>query len=174
MRTKSFADMGCSIAGALEQVVDKWGILIMRDLGLGLSRFDEFQQSSGISPTTLTARLRQLQDAGLVEREKYQDHPARYRYLLTNKGQDFGLVLLAIAKWGDRYGLSGLGGPPVRFFDTESGEEVRLGVIGRESGNRVQQWQPAAGEAADERTHNRLKSGEEIRLSRLGKGSQTT
>lgn len=168
MRTKSFADMGCSIAGALEQVVDKWGVLILRDLGLGLSRFDEFQQSSGISPTTLTSRLRHLEQANLITREKYQQHPPRYQYLLTAQGREFGVVLMALAKWGDRHDMSGLGAPPVAFFDLESGDEVDLKVVSRTTGAPVRRWQPGAGPGADQRTIDRLGAGEAQRQRNAG------
>ena len=60
MRTRSFADMSCSIAGALELVGDRWTLLIVRDLLFGLSRFDDLQRSTGIPPQTLADRLRRL------------------------------------------------------------------------------------------------------------------
>lgn len=170
MRTKSFADMGCSIAGALEHVVDKWGVLILRDLGLGLSRFDEFQQSSGISPTTLTSRLRHLEEVGLIKREKYQEHPPRYRYIPTAKGWEFGVVLMALAQWGDRHDMSGLGAPPVAFFDRETGDEVSLEVISQETGKPVRNWRPGAGPGADQRSIDRLSVGEAQRQRNAGEG----
>jgi len=55
MRRKSFADMRCALAGALAQVGEWWSLLIVRDAALGLERFDEFQRSLGIVPTTLTS-----------------------------------------------------------------------------------------------------------------------
>ncbi|MDI7048078.1 winged helix-turn-helix transcriptional regulator, partial [Escherichia coli] len=60
MRSKGFDGMVCSIAGAMAAIGDRWGLLILRDLVLGLSRYDEFRQSSGITNATLSDRLKHL------------------------------------------------------------------------------------------------------------------
>ncbi|MDP3766794.1 MAG: winged helix-turn-helix transcriptional regulator, partial [Dehalococcoidia bacterium] len=68
MRPKSFAGMRCSIAGALEMIGDRWAILLLRDLALGLHRYDDLRRNTGIPTTTLATRLRNLEAHGLVER----------------------------------------------------------------------------------------------------------
>ena len=65
MKSKSFAGMRCSIAGALEAIGDRWAILVLRDLAFGLSRYDELKASSGIPSTTLSSRLKHLEAHGL-------------------------------------------------------------------------------------------------------------
>ena len=71
MKVKSFEGMVCSIAGALEWTGDRWTMLILRDLFIGLRRFDEFRESTGIPPTTLSDRLKRLVEAGMVKKRAY-------------------------------------------------------------------------------------------------------
>lgn len=137
MKSKSFSGMACSIAGALEAIGDRWAFLVLRDLSLGLARYDDLQRSTGIPTTTLAERLKHLEAAGLVEKVQYQDHPPRAEYRLTRKGRDAGLVTLALAQWGDRWDLAQAGAPPVAFVDRETGRPVRLALIDDETGATV-------------------------------------
>jgi DNA-binding HxlR family transcriptional regulator len=93
----------CSIARSLELVGDRWTLLIVRDLVLGLSRFDEFLESLGVASNVLTDRLSRLVDEGIAERLRYNERPERFEYRLTAKGRELGLVLLALMQWGDRH-----------------------------------------------------------------------
>jgi DNA-binding HxlR family transcriptional regulator len=129
--------MACSIAGALEQIGDRWAVLILRDLSLGLSRHDQLLRSTGIPPTTLSDRLRRLEAHGLIERRAYSDHPPRNDYVLTRKGRDLWLVTFALAQWGDRWDASGRGAPPVDFVDEETGHKLRLALVDAETGEMV-------------------------------------
>ena len=69
---------------------DRWGAILMRDLLLGLSRYDDLRQSTGITNSTLADRLRALEGSGLIEKRQYQTRPDRYEYLPTEKGKDPG------------------------------------------------------------------------------------
>jgi DNA-binding HxlR family transcriptional regulator len=141
MRAKSFSGMACSIAGALEAVGDRWGFLLMRDLTLGLSRYDEFQVSTGIPAQTLADRLRHLETTGLVIRRRYQQRPPRDEYALTPKGRDFWVVLTALREWGDRWGAHGVAGPPVELVDRRTGHPLKLALVDKETGTAAQkQW----------------------------------
>lgn len=91
---------------------DWWTPLVLREAFYGIRRFDDFQRELGIARTTLTERLRRLVDEGLLEKKPYQTEPVRYDYVLTEKGEDFWPVLLAMARWGDRW-LADENGPPV-------------------------------------------------------------
>jgi DNA-binding HxlR family transcriptional regulator len=93
----------CSIARSLELIGDRWTLLIVRDLLLGLSRFDEFAESLGVASNVLTERLNRLVDEGIAERVRYSERPERFEYRLTRKGRELGLVLLALMQWGDRH-----------------------------------------------------------------------
>src|SRR5216684_4830352 len=83
MRHKSFDDMQCPIARSLERVGEWWSMLILRDALLGLTRFDQFQESLGIAPNILTRRLKALVETGLLERRRYSGRPPRDEYILT-------------------------------------------------------------------------------------------
>jgi DNA-binding HxlR family transcriptional regulator len=108
---KSFAGMHCSVAQCLEVVGDWWTPLIIRDVFIGVRRFDEFQQRLGISRNILIQRLTSLVDHGILEKRPYSEHPPRYEYRLTEKGRDLWPVLVAMRQWGDKYAAPD--GPPV-------------------------------------------------------------
>ena len=93
----------CSIARSLELIGDRWTLLIVRDLVLGISRFDELLESLGVASNVLTDRLNRLVDEGIVERVQYSERPERFEYRLTVKGRELGPVLLALMQWGDRH-----------------------------------------------------------------------
>lgn len=161
MKSKSFQGMACSIAGALEAVGDRWAFLILRDLSLGLRRYDELKHSTGIPNSTLSERLKHLERTGLVTSRPYQDNPPRLEYALTRKGREFGLVLLALAQWGDKWDASETGAPPVNFVAGETGGRVKLVLVDAKTGEPVDSFQVAArpGRGADALVHWRLGRG---------------
>ncbi len=106
--------MHCSIAQALELVGDWWTPLILRDLLLGLHRFEDLTENLGISRNLLTGRLAQLVESDIVERRLYQDRPPRSEYHLTEAGRELAPVLMALMAWGDKWATPP-GGPPVRL-----------------------------------------------------------
>jgi DNA-binding HxlR family transcriptional regulator len=78
----------CPVCATAEIVCGKWTILILRDLAEGRSRFCEIERSlAGISPRTLSLRLRALEAEGIVERQAFPDVPPRVQYALTDKGR---------------------------------------------------------------------------------------
>jgi DNA-binding HxlR family transcriptional regulator len=102
----------CSVARTLEIVGEKWALLAVREVFLGNRRFDEMVRRTGAPRDTLAARLRTLVDAGILERQPYSEHPARFEYRLTEAGRELYPVILSLMRWGDRY-LAGPGGPPL-------------------------------------------------------------
>jgi DNA-binding HxlR family transcriptional regulator len=103
MLKRSYEGQNCSVASALEVVGERWTLLIVRDVFLGLCRFDQFQESLGIARNVLTDRLNWLVDEGILERVRYSKRPERYEYRLTQKGRDLLLPLTALLQWGDKY-----------------------------------------------------------------------
>jgi DNA-binding HxlR family transcriptional regulator len=103
MERKSFVDVDCSVAQCLEVVGEWWTMLIVRDVFLGVRRFEAFQLRLGISRNVLTERLAGLVDAGILIKVPYQEHPPRFDYRLTAKGRDLWPVLNAMRQWGDRH-----------------------------------------------------------------------
>lgn len=161
MRPKSFAGMRCSIAGALELIGDRWTLLLIRDLSLGLRRYDDLRASTGIPAATLAARLKHLVAHGIVERARYQDRPPRDEYRLTAKGRDLWKVSVALREWGDRWDATGLGAPPVEMVDRETGRPLTLALVDAETGAPVPRGRARLrpGPAADDRTRQLLNQG---------------
>jgi DNA-binding HxlR family transcriptional regulator len=95
----------CPVGRTLDIIGDRWAILILRDLILdGPRRFNDLQTSlSRISPNTLSARLKTLEEHGIIERRFYADHPPRAEYVLTAKGNELRPVLRALRVWGEKY-----------------------------------------------------------------------
>jgi DNA-binding HxlR family transcriptional regulator len=114
----------CTIAKALEVVSTRSALLIMREAFYGTSRFDDFAERVGISQPVAAARLRELVEEGLLEREDYREPGQRTRqqYRLTPKGADLFPVLVALMKWGDRW-LDDRGGP-IELLHRDCGEPV--------------------------------------------------
>lgn len=94
----------CPVANTLDIVGDRWTLLVVRDLLRGRTRFSELQQSvEGIPTSILSNRLKLLEAEGIVVRRMYSDHPPRAEYLLTPKGHALGVVVGALATWGETY-----------------------------------------------------------------------
>ncbi len=98
-------DLRCPVARTLEIIGERWTILILRDLVIeGPRKFQDFLDSlAGISPNTLSGRLKTLEDAGIIGRRFYEDHPPRAEYMLTDKGRDLRPVLRTLRDWGQKY-----------------------------------------------------------------------
>ena len=92
-----------TIERTLALVGDRWTILILRAAFRGIRRFDEFCADLGIARPMLTRRLRKLVGAGLMTRELYQEHPARFEYRLSSAGLALSPVLVALVRWGDEH-----------------------------------------------------------------------
>ncbi|MCW6533704.1 winged helix-turn-helix transcriptional regulator [Sphingomonas lycopersici] len=137
MKPKSFVGMRCSIAGALELIGDRWALLIIRDLSLGLSRYDDLRASTGIPAATLAARLKHLSASDIVERVRYQERPPRDEYRLTPKGRDLWKVSVALREWGDRWDASGFGQPAIEMVDRETGRPLVLALVDAETREAV-------------------------------------
>jgi DNA-binding HxlR family transcriptional regulator len=137
MRSKGFDGMICSIAGVMAAIGDRWGLLILRDLVCGLSRYEDFRQSSGITNATLSDRLKHLEANGLIERRRYQVNPERFEYHLTQKGWQIAPVMPVLAQIGDRLGVSGASAPPLKFVNRKTGAEVGWSFIDRNTGEQV-------------------------------------
>jgi len=115
MKRSSIAHMNCSIARSLEFLGEWWTLMIVRDVFLGLARFDQIRADLGISRNILSDRLATLVEHGILRRTPYREAPVRYEYHLTDKGRDLMPVLLAFMRWGDRW-LAGRNGPPMRVM----------------------------------------------------------
>jgi DNA-binding HxlR family transcriptional regulator len=122
MDRKSFARVECPIARATDEVGDAWSLLILRSAFLGVRSFHAFEERLAAPASTLTRKLRQLCDRGLLEKVQYRARPPRDEYVLSDKGRDLLPVLLALAAWGNRW-LAPSGAPLV-IVDATTGDPV--------------------------------------------------
>src|SRR5512138_1438594 len=111
MQRTQFADMACSIARTLDVIGEPWSPLILRDVYVGINRFDQLQRDLGISRKVLTQRLTWLVEQGILERREYSSRPVRHEYVLTGKGAELCDLLMVMVRWGDRW-TAGEAGPP--------------------------------------------------------------
>jgi DNA-binding HxlR family transcriptional regulator len=136
MLGNDYENQTCSVAGALEVVGERWSLLIVRDVFLGVRRFDEIQADLGIARNILQTRLRRLLDQGVLERRLYQERPERYEYRLTDKGLDLWPTIVALMRWGDRYAAPEAG-PPVLLEHRDCGGRVDAHCVCEKCGARL-------------------------------------
>ena len=140
MRASEIADQRCSIARPAALLGDRWTLVILRQAFNGIKRFEDFQETLGISRSLLSERLTRLVDAGILRREPYKDSiRTRDRYRLTEMGLDLYPVLMALRQWGDRYLAADDYAPlDIRHRDCggEPTLELRCSKCGQEVGAR--------------------------------------
>lgn len=102
MPTKT-PDHGPGIETVASVVGDRWSMLIVRNVFRGIRRFDALHDDLGVSRPVLAGRLKRLVEAGILERQRYQDHPPRDDYVLTPAGHELSPALVALIRWGDRW-----------------------------------------------------------------------
>lgn len=98
MKRSDLADKHCSIARASAQIVDSWTFIILRELFLGNRRFAGMQKKTGMSPRSLTLRLRKLEEEGILSRPAATGDKD---YALTEKGHALWPALIMLKQWGD-------------------------------------------------------------------------
>ena len=131
MDKRKFSHGICPVGRGLALIGDAWSMLILRDVGLGMTRFDQFRTSLGIAPNILARRLKALTAAGLLRKRRYSKHPPRDEYVITEAGRDFLPVLQVIGAWGRRHNGRG---ELSYVVDVETGAPVEPEVIDRHTG----------------------------------------
>jgi len=101
-----YYSLECPVARTLDMIGDRWTLLILRNLVLKKTqKFQEFGETlPGLTPSVLSARLKNLEKNGIVESALYAEHPPRWEYSLTAKGRELGPVLAALKRWGEKHG----------------------------------------------------------------------
>jgi DNA-binding HxlR family transcriptional regulator len=99
---RTYAIPECPVARTLDLIGERWTVLLLRDLFLqGPRRFQDFQDSlPGVPPGTLSQRLKDMEDNGLIFRRFYTERPPRVEYVLTERGKSLGPVVRAMQQWG--------------------------------------------------------------------------
>lgn len=129
MRRTSFANSDCTLACSLEIIGEWWTMLIIREALGGYRRFEDFRERLGIARNILTRRLRHLEAHGILERVQYQDRPPRYEYVLTQKGKELGVALMALTQWGNKWKTAGDKPAPITFSSAISGAPLEVRII---------------------------------------------
>jgi len=124
MRWNQIDTMTCSIARTLSVVGDRWTMLIIRDVFLGIRRFEGIQKDLRLTPHRLSDRLGKLVRDGILVRVEYQKRPRRFEYLLTEKGIDLYPLIVAMLEWGDRW-MAGSAGAPVELVHRPCGHSIK-------------------------------------------------
>ena len=107
MLKRDYPTQYCPVASTLEVIGERWTLLIVRDVFLGIRRFDDLQRDLGVARNILQVRLERLVEEGILVKRPYQERPLRSEYRLTEKGADLWPVLVAMLQWGDRHALEG-------------------------------------------------------------------
>ena len=142
MLGNDYEDQVCSVANTLEVVGERWSLLIVREIFLGVRRFDEIQADLGVARNVLQKRLTRLVELGVLERRAYQERPLRCEYRLTQKGQDLYPIMLSIMTWGDRYKNEI---PPVRLIHRTCGHDANPHMTCASCGEELQ-WREMTAE----------------------------
>lgn len=118
----------CPVARAMGVVGTRSAILVLREALFGTTRFDDFAERVGITAASASVRLKELVEAGLLERHPYREPGQRERleYRLTPMGRDLAPVVFGLYRWGSKYLFPD--GPPIEMTHTECGHPLRIRV----------------------------------------------
>ncbi len=119
----------CGLAAAIDAVGDRWTLLIIRSALYGVTRFDELQTTLAMPRTVLSNRLKRLVDVGVLRRRAYkeQGQRTRHQYVLTKKGVDLALPLMALMQWGQKHILAEVDNAGI--VSRRTGQPLQLGLI---------------------------------------------
>ncbi len=120
------------MARAAEMIGDRWTLLILREALYGVTRFDAMQADLGAPRTVLAGRLRKLCEAGVMTKRLYKmpGQRLRHQYVLTSKGVELALPMIALMQWGDKH--LRVGEPRAEIVARKTGAPLRVGLISKE------------------------------------------
>ncbi len=135
----------CTVGRALAIVGEKWTFVVLREVFVGIRRFDDLRVRTAIPRQVLSDRLARLVDRGVLHRVPYREPGSRlrYEYRLTEMGFDLYPVLQALREWGDRY-LSDPEGGPLVTVHRDCGAEVGL-VLRCAAGHEIDKMREVVG-----------------------------
>ncbi len=138
---KTRYDLPCNIAQTLNIIGDRWTLLILHELLIGQTNFNDIKNSlTGLSANLLSARLKFLEERGLVQSTLYSEHPPRYAYSLTDTGKELEHIFNAIILWGSKH----LDPCYKEIVDEATGEKVEIGYFSKDTGKRIDHIQVRA------------------------------
>ena len=167
MYKKSFDEMNCAAARALEQIGEWWTLLLIREAFYGTATFSGFHVRLGIARNVLAERLKLLVQHGIFHREQPKPGVERYTYHLTEKGRELLPVLVALMQWGDKW-IFGEGHEPLRIVDGLQKRAIRKLTVNAADGRPLAiadlRFRPGPG--ADRQTLERFAEARQKRYSR--------
>lgn len=135
---KARYNLPCNIAQSLNIIGDRWTLLVIHEILNGNTMFNEIKKAlDGISSNLLSERLKYLEEEGLVSAELYSHHPPRYRYTLTQSGEDLEHVFNSLIIWGSSH----LQKCYKKLIDPTTGEEVEIAYVSKKTGQIVKNIQ---------------------------------
>lgn len=127
-------DLECNIAQSLNIIGDRWTLLIVHEILGGNTLFNEIKKAlNGISANLLSERLKYLEEEGLIKADLYSTHPPRYRYTVTESGQELEDVFNSLIIWGSK----NLKKCYKKLIDPSNGDEVEIGYYNKRTGTLV-------------------------------------
>jgi DNA-binding HxlR family transcriptional regulator len=141
----SWSADNCTIGRTLEVIGEKWTFVVLREVFMGVRRFDDMRVRTSIPRQVLASRLSRLVEHGVLRREPYREPRSRvrYEYRPTEKGFDLYPVLQALLEWGNRY-LADPSGGPLTTVHRDCGAEVAL-VLRCQDGHEIDKMREVAG-----------------------------
>ncbi|TWP50556.1 helix-turn-helix transcriptional regulator [Lentzea tibetensis] len=127
---------GESVGRALDLVGERWTLLILREAFFGVRRYGQFVRNLTIPRPTLSARLKSLVEAGLLDRVPYAAEPDRFDYRLTQAGKELFPAIVILMQWGDEY-VPDPDGPAVVLEHTTCGKDADAYVACRQCGEEI-------------------------------------
>lgn len=147
----------CPVAASLNQLGDMWTLLIVREALNGTTRFNDFQQNTGIAKNLLADRLTQMVSNTILEKRDIGERGVRYEYRLTDKGKALVPLMAAISQWGNTW-VYGKGNEPMQLVIRKTGDVVAP-LIPNDGDGRPFGWNEVAlvlGPGADNATRARF------------------
>lgn len=155
MDWQGISSANCPVGRGLDLLGKPWALLVVRDLMLGIRRFDDLHAKLGASRPVLAARLRELEQAGVVQRVPYRDagKRTRHEYRMTDRGRDLYPIIMTIREWGERHLLDD-DGPPIVSVHRGCGARVgtELKCAAGHAGLGVRDTEAIAGPGARRRS----------------------
>ena len=114
MRWDEIDESLCGLARTRGVIGDRWTLLVLRETFLGTRRYDDYQRNLAAAPHIVAARLKKLVEHKVLEKRRYQDHPPRYEYRLTERGHELYPAVIALIGWGEKWLKSPQGPATIR------------------------------------------------------------
>lgn len=133
LATDAFSRDNCPVVKSLEQLGDKWVLLILRECFFGYKRFEDFQQNLHISRSVLSSKLQHMLELDLLKKSPYQQEGdrSRFEYRLTRKGKGLIKVIIALMEWGNEH-IVNPGEKTLKVIDHQSDSQVQVGLSNKE------------------------------------------